>query len=99
LLCRDRDSDRLLSAIGRRFENTEAARSKLRLLYVSRGDRDGLLRVTQGVHRMLDEKNIPHVYNIIPDGRHDFAVWRQDLYQFAQLLFRERQAEEMPEGR
>jgi enterochelin esterase-like enzyme len=57
------------------------------------------LRVTQGVHRMLDEKNIPHVYNIIPDGRHDFAVWRQDLYQFAQLLFRERQAEEMPEGR
>jgi enterochelin esterase-like enzyme len=79
------------------IENTEAARSKLRLLYVSCGDRDGLLRVTQGVHRMLDEKNIPHVYNIIPDGRHDFAVWKQDLYQFAPLLFREKNAGETAE--
>lgn len=70
------------------IENPEAARSKLRLLYLSCGDRDGLLRITQGVHRMLDEKNIPHVYNIIPQGRHDFAVWKQDLYQFAPMLFR-----------
>ncbi|MBL6704976.1 MAG: esterase family protein [Planctomycetaceae bacterium] len=63
--------------------------SKLRLLYVACGDRDGLFRISQAVHTMLDEKDVPHVYNVIPAGGHDFKVWRSDLYRFAQLLFRE----------
>jgi len=67
----------------------EAARKQLRLLYVSCGDRDGLFRITQGVHAMLDEKQVPHLYNVIPEGRHDFQVWKSDLYHLAQRLFRE----------
>lgn len=66
----------------------EAAR-KLRLLYVACGDRDSLFRISQGVHTMLDEKKVPHEYRVIPDGRHDFRVWKSDLYHFARLLFRE----------
>ncbi len=66
---------------------TEAAK-KLRLLYVACGDKDGLFRISQGVHDMLDQKKIPHVYRIIPGGVHDFRVWRSDLYSFAQLAFR-----------
>jgi len=66
----------------------EAAR-KLRLLYIACGDQDGLLRISQGVHDMLDEKKVPHVYNVIPGGVHDFKVWKSELYHFAQLLFRE----------
>jgi enterochelin esterase-like enzyme len=66
----------------------EAAR-KLRLLYVACGDRDGLFRISQGVHAMLERKKVPHVYRVIPGGRHDFKVWKSDLYTFAQLLFRE----------
>ena len=38
---------------------------------------------------MLDEKKVPHVYRVIPGGRHDFKVWKSDLYHFAQMLFRE----------
>src|SRR5581483_7965515 len=53
----------------------EAAR-KLRLLYVSCGDADRLLRISQGVHAMLDEKKVPHVYRVIPGGGHDFRVWK-----------------------
>src|SRR5579872_2225523 len=34
------------------------ATKKLRLLYVACGDKDGLLRVSQGVHTMLDEKKV-----------------------------------------
>ncbi len=67
----------------------EAATKKLRLLYVACGDKDGLLRISQGVHDMLDEKQVPHLYNVIADGRHDFKVWKSDLYHFSQLLFRE----------
>jgi enterochelin esterase-like enzyme len=65
------------------------AAKKLRLLYVSCGDQDRLSRISEGVHKMLDEKQVPHVYRVIPGGRHDFKVWKSDLYHFAQLLFRE----------
>ncbi len=66
-----------------------AAASKLRLLYVACGDRDGLFRISQGVHNMLVEKKVPHVYRVIPGGQHDFKVWKSDLYNFAPLLFRD----------
>jgi enterochelin esterase-like enzyme len=66
----------------------EAAR-KLRLLYVACGDKDGLFKISRGVHDMLVENKVPHVYRVIPGGGHDFRVWRSDLYHFAQLLFRE----------
>ena len=65
-----------------------AAAKKLRLLYVACGDKDGLFKISAGVHKMLEEKNVPHIYNVIPGGGHDFRVWRSDLYHFAQLLFR-----------
>jgi enterochelin esterase-like enzyme len=66
----------------------EAAK-KLRLLYVACGDKDGLFRISEGVHKMLDEKKVPHVYRVIPGGAHDFKVWKSDLYTFAQLIFRD----------
>lgn len=66
----------------------EAAR-KLRLLYVACGDKDGLFRISQNVHTLLEENKIPHVYRVIPGGGHDFRVWKSDLYHFAQLLFRD----------
>ena len=69
-------------------DNVEAAK-KLRLLYVACGDKDGLFRISEGVHKMLDEKKVPHLYNVIPGGQHDFKVWKSDLCRFAQLVFRE----------
>jgi enterochelin esterase-like enzyme len=69
-------------------DHAEAAK-KLKLLYVACGDKDGLFRVSEGVHQMLDEKKVPHLYNVIPGGAHDFKVWKSDLYHFARLVFRE----------
>jgi enterochelin esterase-like enzyme len=68
----------------------EEATKKLKLLYVACGDQDRLFRISEGVHNLLAEKQVPHVYNVIPGGGHDFKVWKSDLYHFAQLLFRER---------
>lgn len=65
------------------------ATKKLRLLYVACGDKDGLFRISQNVHTMLEEKKVPHVFRVIPGGGHDFKVWKSDLYHFVQLLFRE----------
>ena len=60
-----------------------AAREKLKLLWVSCGNKDGLLRISQGVHAYLKEKNVPHVWNV--DGHaHDPTEWRNNLYYFLQ---------------
>lgn len=79
-------------------DHAEAAK-KLRLLYVACGDKDGLLRTSEGVHKMLDEKKVPHEYRIIPGGAHDFKVWKSDLYHFAQLVFREPGSEAKAPGK
>lgn len=69
-------------------DHADAAK-KLKLLYVACGDKDGLMRVSEGVHKYLDEKKVPHEYRVIPGGAHDFKVWKSDLYHFARLIFQE----------
>lgn len=59
-----------------------------RLLYVSCGDKDFLFNISQDLHAALNKEQIPHRYDVMPGGRHDFQVWRASLYHFAQLLFR-----------
>ncbi len=66
-----------------------AAATKFKLLYVACGDQDGLLRISQNVHDLLVDKKVPHIYIVVPGGRHDFKEWKNDLYHFAQLLFRD----------
>ena len=82
------------------IKSPEDAAQKLRLLYVACGDQDGLFRISEGVHKMLDEKKVPHLYNVVSGGRHDFKVWKSDLYHFSQLLFRDQaQAKKAPESK
>jgi enterochelin esterase-like enzyme len=63
------------------------AAEKLKLLWVSCGDRDGLIHISQRTHAYLKDKNVPHVWHVGP-GAHDFNVWKNDLYLFAQRIFR-----------
>jgi enterochelin esterase-like enzyme len=63
--------------------------SKLKLLYINCGDKDGLFRITQNVHAKLEAEKVPHEYDVIPGGGHDFKVWKHGLYHFAQLIFRD----------
>jgi enterochelin esterase-like enzyme len=63
------------------------AKEKLRLLWISCGDEDRLLNITQRTHEYLKENHIPHIYYIGPGG-HDFKVWKNDLFLFSQLLFK-----------
>jgi enterochelin esterase-like enzyme len=60
---------------------------QLRVLYVSCGNRDGLMRNSLRVHTYAREKNIPHVWHVDDHG-HDFQHWRKGLYNFSQLIFK-----------
>jgi enterochelin esterase-like enzyme len=65
----------------------EAAKKQIKLLWVACGNKDNLIRISQGVHAYLKEKGIPHVWHV--DGHaHDATEWRNNLYYFAQKLFR-----------
>ncbi|TVS09579.1 MAG: esterase family protein [Planctomycetaceae bacterium] len=63
-----------------------ATKQKLRLLYLSCGNKDGLIRVSQGVHAHLKEHDVPHVWNVDSYG-HDATHWRNNLYHFVQRIF------------
>lgn len=64
-----------------------ALRSKLELLYISCGNKDGLINISQGVHRYLKEHDVPHIWNV-DDFGHDASHWASNLYHFAQRIFR-----------
>jgi enterochelin esterase-like enzyme len=64
-----------------------AAKARLKLLWISCGDKDGLIGISQGVHAYLKERNVPHIWHV-DSGAHDFQVWKNDLYLFSQHLFR-----------
>ena len=67
--------------------NPEDAKKKLKLLWISCGDRDNLISFSSRTHDYLRNNNVEHIYYIEP-GYHDFKVWKNDLYMFSQLLFK-----------
>jgi len=68
--------------------DVENAKKMLKLLWISCGDKDGLIAFSKRTHDYLLTNQIPHIYQVIPDGFHDFKVWKQNLYMFSQLLFK-----------
>jgi esterase/lipase superfamily enzyme len=64
----------------------EKAKNQLKLLWISCGNKDGLIRVSQSVHAYLKEKNVPHIWHV-DEHAHDFQHWKKALYNFSQLIF------------
>lgn len=65
----------------------EEAKKKLKLLWISCGDNDGLMSFSKRTHDYLVDNNVPHIFYVEP-GVHDFNVWKNDLYMFSQLIFK-----------
>lgn len=63
------------------------AMKKVKVLWVSCGNKDGLIRVSQGVHGMLKAAGVPHVWHVDSQG-HDTTHWDNNLYLLAQHLFK-----------
>jgi len=64
------------------------AKEQLKLLWLSCGDKDGLITFSKRTHDFLVSNNVPHYYIVEPGGGHDFNVWKSGLYNFAQLIFK-----------
>jgi enterochelin esterase-like enzyme len=67
--------------------NPEDAKKKLKLLWISCGDSDGLLSFSKRTHDYLYQNDVPHIY-YLESGGHDFKVWKNGLYMYSQFLFK-----------
>ncbi len=66
----------------------EKAKEQLNLLWLSCGDKDNLMNFTKRTHDYLQDNGVPHIFQVLPNGHHDFNVWKDNLYHFSQLLFK-----------
>jgi enterochelin esterase-like enzyme len=65
----------------------DRVRKQMKLIYLSCGNKDGLINFSQGVHVYLKEHHIPHIWNVDDHG-HDPNTWASNFYYFAQRVFR-----------
>jgi len=64
-----------------------AAGAQLKLFMLTAGNKDGLITISQGMHRYLTQNNVPHIWHVDGNG-HDPTHWGNSLYFFAQRIFR-----------
>ena len=71
------------------FANSAAAAKQWKLLWLGAGDADFALNGTKALDEVLNKHGVKHPLNIRPGYRHEWRLWRQDLWEFAPLLFQE----------
>jgi enterochelin esterase-like enzyme len=67
--------------------NPAETAKKLKLLWISCGNEDGLISFSQRLHQYCKENSVPHIWHVEP-GKHEFPVWKSDLYYFSQQIFK-----------
>ena len=71
------------------FANSAAAAKQWKLLWLGAGDGDFALNGTKALDEVLTKHGVKHPLNIRAGYRHEWRLWRQDLWEFAPLLFQE----------
>lgn len=66
----------------------EKANAQIKLLWITCGTADGLVGVNRSFRDWLNAKNVKNTYIEVPDIGHVWPFWRQNLADFAPLLFR-----------
>ncbi len=67
--------------------NPAETASKIKLLYLSCGDKDGLISIGQSLHVYLQQNKVPHIWQVNAGG-HNMDVWVNDLYLYSQRIFK-----------
>jgi enterochelin esterase-like enzyme len=69
------------------FPDPEKDRTMLKVLWISCGNRDGLMGNSLRAHQYAKDNNIPHIWHV--DGNaHDMNHWKSSLYWFSQQIFK-----------
>jgi enterochelin esterase-like enzyme len=80
--------DPLPEGIDKVLDDATTTNAKLKLFYISTGDKDKSLDGIKAFHELLEKKHINHRWEL-KSGTHEWKVWRESLYELAPLLFRQ----------
>ena len=70
------------------IRNNPAKINSIKLFWIAMGGKEDIAyNNCQAMLKKLDELNVKYIYSEYPGG-HTWPVWRNNLYNFAQLLFR-----------
>ena len=68
--------------------NVDELRSKAKLLVLTCGNKDNLIRISQDMHKFLKEHDVKHIWHV-DDRGHDAEHWSSSLYWFAHSIFKD----------
>jgi enterochelin esterase family protein len=71
------------------FANNAAAAKQMKLMWLGVGDGDFALKGMTALDELLTKHGVKHAYVVRPGYRHEWRLWRQDLWEFAPLLFQD----------
>ena len=71
------------------FGNDAAAAKQMKLMWLGVGDGDFALKGMNALDELLTKNGVKHAYVVRPGYRHEWRLWRQDLWEFAPLLFQD----------
>ena len=71
------------------FANNAAAAKQMKVVWLGVGDGDFALKGMTGLDELLTKHGVKHTFVVRPGYRHEWRLWRQDLWEFAPLLFQD----------
>ena len=69
------------------FADSAAAAKRMRLMWLGVGDGDFALNGMKSLDEVLTKHGVKHTFVVRPGYRHEWRLWRLDLWEFAPLLF------------
>jgi enterochelin esterase-like enzyme len=70
------------------LDNPSAVNARLKLFYLGSGDKDKGFELIQKFHQILESKHVAHRWEV-KSGAHEWKVWKENIHEFAPLLFQE----------
>lgn len=67
--------------------NPATEKNQIKLLFLSCGNKDSLIRISQSIHSYLKENDVPHIWHVDDNG-HDPRHWKNSLWYFLQKVFK-----------
>jgi enterochelin esterase family protein len=71
------------------FASNAAAAKQMKLIWLGVGDADFALKGMKALDETLTKHDIKHTMVVRPGYRHEWRLWRLDLWEFGPLLFQE----------
>jgi enterochelin esterase-like enzyme len=76
-----------LAPANQNLAKLQAAKFKPTVLWIGCGDQDNLITGSWNLHQALAEAKVDHVW-YVDSGVHEWKVWTNNLYLFAQMCFK-----------